>query len=293
MAIYINNSDMPLKAKADGTAFEKKYYKESKEIQNLFDRFRAKDGNSIIQISRPEPKGGRQKSRTTNRMKKLPPIALPSVVPFYDEEIGSTTIRYSEYPPQREADNKLSWETRHVLLGESRTISEKDKDLAWFLLYACNLIQKGIYNLVDNERKYEGSFNDILVQKDVMNALDEKDEELVRYIAQKHVTENVMNTPVKTLIVDTYNWCEANKKWGEVWKDIEQFKSKRVLEKQGVSELEYDGQPVIMMSCPIELKRDVLIEQAKELGITITVPPQNKNVLYSLIKHVEKVKEPA
>lgn len=289
MAIYINNSDTPLKAKADGTAFEKKYYKESKEIQNLFDRFRAKDGNSIIQISRPE--GQRIVSRTTKRIKKLPPVALPSVVPFYDEEIGSTTIRYSEYPPQREADNKLSWETRHILLGESRTIAEKDKDLAWFLLYACNLVGKGIYQLVDNERKYEGSFSDILVKKDVINALDVKDEELVQHIAQKFVNENVMNTSAKQLIVDTYNWCEANKKWGEVWKEIESFNSKRVLGKQKVSEIEYDGQTITMLSCPVEIKGDVLKTQAKELGIPLTVPPQTKNVLYSLIKHVEKIKE--
>lgn len=291
MAIYLNNSDTPVKAKPDGNAFEKKYDRELKEIKNLFDRFRAKDGNSIIQFSRPQNEGDKIKSLTTKRVKQVPPIALPVSVPFYDEEIGSTLIRYSKLPPRREADNKLVWETRHIKLDETMTVEEKDKDLAWFLLYACDLMGKGIYQLVDNERVYEGSFSDILVKKDVLNALDIKDEELLQYIAQKFVVENVMNTTPKQLLVDTFNWCESNKKWGEVWKEIESFNSKRVLDKAGVSEVEWDGEPVTMIACPAEIKADVLKVQAKELGIPLTVPPQTKNVLYSLIKHVEKIKE--
>jgi hypothetical protein len=289
MAIYLGNSDTALKAKADGTPFEQKYARELKEVEKLFDRFRAADGNSIIQISKPNVK--RIKSINTGRLKRLPDTALPVAVPYYDAESGSTTIRYSKTPPIREANNKLSWETRHIIIGETKVIKEDEKDLAWFLLYASNLIKENIYHLVDQERQYEGTFNDILVMKDVINALDVKNEDLVRHIAQKFVTENVMNTAPKTLIVNICTWCEANKKWAEVLKEIQKFTSAKVLEVQKVSEIEYDGEPVTMQFCPIEIKADVLKQQAKELGIPLTVPPQTKNVLYSLIKHVEKIKE--
>lgn len=289
MAIYLNNKDVALEANENGNDFEKKYSRELKEIDKLFDRFRAKDGNSIIQISRPE--GERQKSLTSKRIKKLPNIALPSEVPYYDSKVGAMSIRYSKMPPRRESENRLSWDTRHIMLEETMVIGERDKDLAWFLLYASDLIGKGIYQLVDNETKYQGTFDSIIVQRDVMIALDPKDEDLVRFIAQKFVTENVMNTPIKTLIVEIHNWCSANKKWDEVWKAIEAYNSKRVLDKQGISELEWDGEPVTMLACPIDIKADVLKAQAKDLGIPLTVPPQTKNVLYSLIKHVEKIKE--
>ena len=56
MAIYLNNKDVALEANENGNDFEKKYSRELKEIDKLFDRFRAKDGNSIIQISRPKEK---------------------------------------------------------------------------------------------------------------------------------------------------------------------------------------------------------------------------------------------
>ena len=289
MAIFVGNSDIPLKAKADGTAFQKKFYNEMKEVSALFERFRGKDGVSVIQISRPE--GFRVKSLTTNRIKELPPISLAVEVQYFDDEVGSTVIRYSKTPPVRVADNKLQWNTRDIILNETRTIKEDEKDLAWFLLYASKITGEGVYQLVDSERKYEGTFNEIIVQRDVMNALDPKDEDLVRFIAQKFVTENVMNTPPKTLIVEIHNWCSANKKWDEIWKAIEAYNSKRVLDKQGISELEWDGEPVTMLACPIDIKADVLKAQAKDLGIPLTVPPQTKNVLYSLIKHVEKIKE--
>jgi hypothetical protein len=289
MAIYLNNKDVALEANETGSDFEKKYHRELKEIDKLFDRFRGKDGNSIIQISRPD--GERQKSLTSKRIKKLPNIALPSEVPYYDSKVGAMSIRYSKMPPRREAENKLSWDTRHIMLEETMVIGERDKDLAWFLLYASDLVGKGIYQLVDNEMKYQGTFDSIIVQRDVMIALDPKDEDLVRFVAQKFVTENVMNTPVKTLIVQVNDWCGANKKWAEVWKAIEGYNSKKVLDKQGISELEWDGEPVTMLACPVEIKQPALIEQAKALGIPLTTPIQTKNVLYSLIKHVEKVKE--
>ena len=48
MAIYLNNKDVALEANENGNDFEKKYSRELKEIDKLFDRFRGKDGNSII-----------------------------------------------------------------------------------------------------------------------------------------------------------------------------------------------------------------------------------------------------
>jgi hypothetical protein len=291
MAIYLGNNDQALKANANGTAMEKKYARELQEVQKLLDRFRTEGNSAIIQFARKVDAKDRVKSMTSKKIKKLPPVALPAAVQVYDEEIGATTIRYSETPPQRAADNKLTWGTKHIVLNENMTIKESQKDLAWYLLYACNLMNKGIYELVDKKAKYEGSFADILVKKDAINALDIKQEELVRHIAQKFVSENVMNTDLKDLVVQIYNWCDANKKWAEVWKEIEKFNSVRVLEKQRVSEIEYDGEPVMMMTCPIGLKAEALREDAKRLGIALTVPPQTKDVLYSLIQHVEKIKE--
>jgi len=86
-------------------------------------------------------------------------------------------------------------------------------------------------------------------------------------------------------------WLKATNKWTAVWNEILAFNSANLKKNESLSEIEWEGEPVTMVACPPDIKNDVLKNSARDLGIGLTVPPQSKNVLYSLIQHVKAKKE--
>jgi hypothetical protein len=288
MAIYLN--DKILRANTDGSKLEREYKEGLEKVDKFFNRFRMEGSStSYIQIRRNAK--NRKRSMTTKKLKKLPTIALPVVVNYYDDELGATTIRYATEPPQRNANGGVNWGTKYVQFNEVMSITENQKDLAWFLLFASNLIKKGVYQIVDTKAEYEGTFSEIILKKNVVDALTSKDNELIVHLAKKFISENVAKIDPVELAVRLHDFCEKNKKWEDVYKEIKTFNSANVLEKEAVSEIEYDGEPVSMSKCPVEIKAADLREQAKELGIKMTTPPQTKDVLYSLIQHIKEKQE--
>lgn len=288
MAIYVDTQI--LKANPNGTLLEREYAKGLQKVNTLFERFRI-DGHdsSYIQLVRASTE--RVRSMTSHRTKRLPTIALPVVIPYNNDEIGSTVIRYSTRPPILSSTGNLSFPTKWIEFREYLTISDSQKDLAWFLIFASNLTAKGVFKLVDIRAEYEGSYNEIIIKKNVMDALTDgsgkSHETLVRHIAGIFMGSGAVHGEPIELAVKIVNQCEADKSWDAVWKKITEFTSTQVLSKESVSEVEYDGEPVTMMKCPLNLKHQDLKEEASGLGIKITVPPQTKDMLYSLIQHIK------
>lgn len=288
MAIYIN--DKVLKANPQGTKIEREYDEGIKKVTALFERFRNKNSKTAyIQITRKEEQ--KILSINTKKVKRLPTIALPVEIPYYDDEIGATTIRYATSNPIKNQHGNFTWATKYIEFQETLTITDKQKDLAWFLIFASNLIKKGIYQLVDSQAKYEGSYNEILQKHNVIQELNNGDDELVRHIARMFINENVAEIDRKEVIVKLHLIFDTRKIWGDVLGEIKKYKSPAVLNKENISGLKYNGEDVIMEECPEFIKMAQLRADANLLGIKLTTPPQTKDVLYSLIQHVKSKKE--
>jgi len=289
MAIYVQ--DKILKADPKGTKLEREYAAGLDKVNTLFEKFRI-EGNksSYLQLSRVAKK--RVMSLTSKRVKRLPTIALPVEVSYYDDEIGATTIRYSTTPPSRNNNGQLNWGTKYIEFREYLTINEKQKDLAWFLLFASNLTEKGVYKLVDIQGQYEGTFSDMVTKKNVLTYLvpDEGtdiDEDLVRHLTQKYIGEGFTKGHPVELAVKLGDMFEQTKIWKNAYDSILAFNSGRVLQKERLSAVEYEEEPVTLMTCPASVNYNDLKAEARELSIKLTSPPQSKDMLYSLIQHVK------
>jgi hypothetical protein len=285
MAIYLN--DRVLKADPKGSKIEREYAQGLVEVGKLFDKFRIKgEKESYLQIARKLADKDRIFSTTSHKQKRLPTIALPVEIPYYDDEMGATSLRYSVTPPMANSHGGVSYATKYIEFREFMAITEKQKDLAWFLLFASNLVKRGVYQLVDVQATYEGTYNDIMIKKDVMDALT-ADEGLARYVAQKFIDESMVRLEGKELIVKVVNGIEANNQWKEVHAELKTKKSEEISGKEKVSAIDYEGEDVQLQECPESIKMFTLKAEAKTLNIPVTFPPQSKNVLYSLIEHVK------
>ena len=201
MAIYLN--ERILKADPKGTKLEREYAQGLVEVQKLFDKFRKKgQTESHLQLARKISEKDKVYSMTSHKQKRLPTIALPVEVPYYDDEMGATLLRYSSTPPTANANGGVSWATKYIEFREYLGITEKQKDFAWFLLFASNLIKKGVYQLVDVEATYEGTFNDIIVKKDVMDKLKGFDEKFSPEYIIKQLSHS--RRPVKVVLLDQH-----------------------------------------------------------------------------------------
>lgn len=131
MGIYFN--DKLLYPKADGNEIEKKYFSEMEEISAMF-----KDKKTII-LERDVVREWDTKKQST---KAIVPFALPTEVPVYLDTLGAVSIRYSKAPPQL-VDRKLVYPTFRNFMYERMIITEKNKDLAWFILKATTFVEGG------------------------------------------------------------------------------------------------------------------------------------------------------
>jgi hypothetical protein len=145
--------------------------------------------------------------------------------------------------------------------------------------------------MVDIKAKYEGSFSEIMIKKQVIDELTSGNNELIRYLTIKYLSESMVEIEPVELVVKLNNLFEGNKRWEEVLSEIKKFNSSKILKKESISELEWEGETVQMMQCPDDVKNSDLKAEAVSLGIRLTAPPQTKNVLYSLIQHIKSKQE--
>ena len=132
MAIYFN--DKVLSPKKDGNEMEKIYFKGLEEVNKKY-----KENGGTIVLVRDIKRISDTKGIS---FKPIVPFALPTSVPIYLEEMGAVSIRYSPSPPQREG-KELIYPTYRNFMYERLILTEKNKDLAWFLLKASNFIEDG------------------------------------------------------------------------------------------------------------------------------------------------------
>lgn len=292
MAIYINDRILQPKTGKDATIIEREYAEGVEKVNQLFEKFRKKNGEAAyIQISRNVKDSDKVVSINGKKTKKFPPVALPVEIPYYTEDMGSFTIRYSTSNPRSvptgDGSSRIVWNTKYIEFNESMNLTEREKDLAWFLLFASSLVRKGVYQLVDVQAKYEGTFEEIVTKKDATDAIISGDEELARHIARKFINESYIKLDYKELAVKIIQWCDQTNNWQKVGEEVKAYNSEKVLDKAKVSVIEFDGEEVVIQKCPPSVSRQQLMLEAKELGIKVTVPPQSNDVLFSLVAHVK------
>ena len=84
-----------------------------------------------------------KKDTTGTNTMPAPPIALPVVVPMYLDSLGAVNIRYSKAAPQRTNDGKtVMYPSSRLLVYDKMILTEREKDLAWYMLEATEFIEK-------------------------------------------------------------------------------------------------------------------------------------------------------
>jgi hypothetical protein len=133
MGVYFE--DKLLRAKEDGDELEQMYYEGLKEIEQ---EFKKKGGVIVLRREHEEKKD----TTGTNSM-PAPPIALPVTVPMYVDSLGAINVRYSKSSPQKTNDGKtIIYPSSRLFVYENLILTERDKDLAWFMLKATSFIEK-------------------------------------------------------------------------------------------------------------------------------------------------------
>jgi len=131
MGIYFN--DKLLHPKKEGNELEKRYFSEMGEIDTMFEK------NGTIVLTRDVDRVADSKNQS---FRAVVPFALPTEVPLYLDTLGSISIRYSKAPPQKQGKN-IVYPTYRNFMFERMILTEKNKDLAWFILKATNFIEGG------------------------------------------------------------------------------------------------------------------------------------------------------
>lgn len=294
MAIYFDGKI--LEPKESGTSLERKYFEELKDVKNLFARFK-KPGQkeSVILFSRDFKK---IYNRTKTSYKPAPPIAIPMNVSVYDPSLGSIEIRYSKRPPVKAGNNLIWSRDGDSLMFETMSLTDKQLDLAWFLLKASDYVEKGIIKLVDKDLEFEGTFDSIKRQADAASLLFNDNVtlenleviasilfpkgEIGGYDSAKELATKIWNmVTIGENNKRAYNYdalIKAATKAGRASK-----KEDRAQEVITVSLSEDEELTVPLLICPPKTKNETLFEKAESLGIP-TDAGLSRDVLYSLIK---------
>ena len=133
MAIYFE--DRMVRPKLDGDEIENMVFEGYARIDALF-----KEKGGVIVLDRDFVE---KKDTTGTNTMPAPPIALPVVVPMYLESLGAVNIRYSKAAPQRTNDGKtVMYPSSRLLVYDKMILTDKEKDLAWYMLEATEFIEK-------------------------------------------------------------------------------------------------------------------------------------------------------
>ena len=296
MAIYFN--EKILEPKADGSSLQRRYYREKKEVEALFEKFRKNGAPSVLMFRRDFVKKYNTKKTS---YKPAPPVAVPANVHVYDDELGAVEIRYSKTPPIK-SGKKLVWTAdKDFMLSEVFTINEKNIDLAWFFLKASNYVTKGIVKLVDKDLEFKGSFSEVKRQMEASRILFDDDvtmeriETLAELVLPKEMkieadTKEEYATKLWDIIVageksrKEYNYdalMEANKKISKAQAADYVDKTK----KQLILIVLADGREVTVpeVKCPPKTKEETLEERAAAHGFP--TEGLTRDEIYSLIKY--------
>jgi hypothetical protein len=133
MGLYFE--DRLIRAKKDGDEIEKLVYEGYAEVDAMF-----KEKGGVIILDRDFEE---KKDTTGTNSMPAPPIALPMSVPMYIDSLGAVNIRYSKSAPQRTNDGKsVIYPSARLLVYDKMILTDREKDLAWFMLKATNFIER-------------------------------------------------------------------------------------------------------------------------------------------------------
>jgi hypothetical protein len=133
MGLYFE--DRLIRAKKDGDEIERMVFEGYAEVDEMF-----KEKGGVIILDRDFEE---KKDTTGTNTMPAPPIALPMVVPMYLDALGAVNIRYSKSAPQRTNDGKsVIYPSARLLVYDKMILTDREKDLAWFMIKATNFIEK-------------------------------------------------------------------------------------------------------------------------------------------------------
>lgn len=294
MAIYFDGKI--LEPKANGSKLEQRYYKERGEVKELLDKFKDPDGkSSALLFSRDFKKIWNTKGTT---YKPAPPIAIPMNINIQDEDLGTVEIRYASRTPTKTKNGVMWNHENRSIIHEGMAITDKQIDLAWFILKASNVVEKGILKIVDKQAEYEGSFKDMARQASVVNAIFDKNLtlEAILEIAALVPTESpISGSTREEVAMKLWTVVENGEKkkqpynFDSVLKAIAKVKKsngKAALDGQETASVTLsDGEEleVARLKCPTTYSMEQMFKKAAELNFP--TEGLDRDLLYSVIKH--------
>lgn len=130
MAIYYE--DKVLHPNENGGELEKIYAEGMKEIEALY-----KKHNGSLTLRQDVELVS---DTTGTSFKPVPPTSLPHTVHFNLDQLGSVSIRYSKSSPTKQ-DKAVIYPTERLWIQEALPLDKTQKDLAWFLIKASNMVR--------------------------------------------------------------------------------------------------------------------------------------------------------
>jgi len=130
MAIYFE--DMILHPYKDGSELEQIYAEGMEEIDELYEKH-----NDLVTLRQDVML---ETDTTGTSFKPVPPTSLPHTVHLVLDGLGSVSIRYSRSSPTKQ-NNTVIYPTERLWIQESLPLDKTQKDLAWFLIKASNMVR--------------------------------------------------------------------------------------------------------------------------------------------------------
>lgn len=294
MAIYLSDGKM-IEPKKDGSRLEKRLFEEFEEVRTILGKFKEPDGSSTMILSRDFNKIW---DTTKTRYKPAPSMAIPQNIGMYDPDLGTIEVRYASTPPTR-TKNGISWgRESKFIIREGISVNDKQIDLAWFILKASKVVENGILKVVDKQAEYEGSFEDMARQADVVKAIFDKN------LTLEAILEIAALVPTESPIGGASREEVAMKLWtvvqsGEKTKKAYNFNSvlKAIAKVKKVNgKASTEGQETVEVNlvngevldvkripCPINMTMEKLLVKSTELNFP--TEGLDKDLIYSVIKH--------
>jgi len=286
MAIYIDG--IQLQPKKDGTSLERKYFQEREEIKILFDKFR-KGLEPVTLIFKREFTKKWNQNKTSHR--GVPPLAMPLVSPYYDDQLGAMQVRYSTSPPRKEG-GRLFWLKGVEIIDETFAINENSMDLAWFMLKASTFFQNGVLKLVDLGVEIEAKWDSLVIQTDVAKVLLSNDLEEGRLAKIFALFQDAKYT------YDVKDSVSANamKLWQIAMSDVQAGEGKTITElrtainkttpkeDQNKDVVEVEGKEYPVQQTPDGWKKDTILKEAERYAIELPKRVMSNDALYTILQ---------
>ena len=299
MGIFIG--EKLLEPKENGTSIEKKYFREREELKEFFNKFKVRGVEKpVIILTRDYPK---RYNRAKTSWKPAAPMALPMTTTVHDETLGSLEVRYSSLYP-RKSNNKLLWpRNKNVeMFFDTMALSSQELDLAWYLLVATDFLSRGMFKVVDTRSEYKTKFEEVVLQKEVMNLLmadyateeqlakvahDFFDDGEIDYNSISSKEEMAIKIWTKALVEDKKT---RKNKLEEVLRICKKYKLHKAPEPPAaqvivVEDEEGNKKEIPLLDAPKNLNRQEYFALAEELKIKNLAKNARNPVLYTLVEY--------